>query len=161
MKLNRRQYDGLRCPHEWPDVFTIRAECENFYHRVSISCQLRDSVTPALQLHHASDITNRGLAAFIKVTCFNKALGALNSGTKKGKQFEINEKIGSGYNHLIYIHIQCLNRYFFTNYSKHGHFYVGRHGGSCSSGGSNITSTHNLYFRAKIRKKCITLYTPV
>ena len=60
-----------------------------------------------LQLHHANDITNRGLAAFIKVPCFNKACGALNSiptGTKKGKQFEINEKIGSGYNHLIYIY---------------------------------------------------------
>ena len=48
-KVHRRPYDGLRCPHEWPDVFTIRAECENFYHRVSILCQLRDSVTPALQ----------------------------------------------------------------------------------------------------------------
>ena len=46
-KVNRGPYDGLRCLHEWPDVFTIRAEFENFYHRVSILCQLRDSVTPA------------------------------------------------------------------------------------------------------------------
>ena len=47
-KVHRRLYDGLRCPHEWPDVFTIRAEYENFYHCVFILCQLRDSVTPAL-----------------------------------------------------------------------------------------------------------------
>ena len=46
-KVHRRPYDGFRCPHEWRDVFTIRAECENFCHRVSIMCQLRDSVTPA------------------------------------------------------------------------------------------------------------------
>ena len=26
-KVRRRPYDGLRCPHEWPDVFTSRAEC--------------------------------------------------------------------------------------------------------------------------------------
>ena len=25
-KVHRRPYDGLNCPHEWPDVFTIRAE---------------------------------------------------------------------------------------------------------------------------------------
>ena len=48
-KLHRRLYDGLRCTHELPDVFTIRAESENFLHRVSIFAQLRDSVTPALQ----------------------------------------------------------------------------------------------------------------
>ena len=48
-KVDRRPYDGLRCPHEWPDVFTIRAECEKFYHRVSFLCQLWDSVTPALR----------------------------------------------------------------------------------------------------------------
>ena len=47
-KVHRRPYDGLRCTHEWPGVSTNRAECENFYHRVSILCQLRDSVTPAL-----------------------------------------------------------------------------------------------------------------
>ena len=46
-KGHRRHYDGLKCPHEWPDVFTIRANCENFYHRVSILCHLRGSVTPA------------------------------------------------------------------------------------------------------------------
>ena len=40
--------DGLRCPHGWPDVFTIRADYEHFLFRVSIWCQLRDSVTPAL-----------------------------------------------------------------------------------------------------------------
>ena len=48
-KVHRRSYDGLRCPHEWPDVFTIRAEFENFFHRVSILWQLRHSVTPALR----------------------------------------------------------------------------------------------------------------
>ena len=37
-KLNRRSYDGLRCAHEWPDVFTIRAEFEHFLYRVSIWC---------------------------------------------------------------------------------------------------------------------------
>ena len=47
-KVHRRLYDGERRPNEWPDVFTIRAELENFNHRVSILCQLRDSVTPAL-----------------------------------------------------------------------------------------------------------------
>ena len=47
-KLHRRSYDGLRCPHEWPDGFTIRAEFEHFLYRVSIWCQFRDSVTPAL-----------------------------------------------------------------------------------------------------------------
>ncbi len=46
-KLHRRSYDGLRCPHEWPDVFTIRAEFEDFLYRVSIWCQIRDSLTPA------------------------------------------------------------------------------------------------------------------
>ena len=50
-KVHRRPYDVLRCPHEWPVVFTIRPECENFYHRVSILCQLRDSVTPAQHLY--------------------------------------------------------------------------------------------------------------
>ena len=50
-KVHRRPYDGLRCPYEWPDVFTIRAEFENFNHRVSILCQLRYSVAPALELH--------------------------------------------------------------------------------------------------------------
>ena len=47
-KVHRRPFDGLRCPHEWREVFTIRAECEHFCHRVSILCQLRDSVTTAL-----------------------------------------------------------------------------------------------------------------
>ena len=52
-KVRRRPYDGLRCPNEWPDVFTIRAEFEIFYYRVSILCQLRESVTPALpNLNH-------------------------------------------------------------------------------------------------------------
>ena len=40
--------DGLRCPHEWADVFTIRAEYEHFLYRVSIWCQLQDSLTPAI-----------------------------------------------------------------------------------------------------------------
>ena len=43
-KLHRRSYDGLRCPHEWPDVVTIRAEFEHFLYRVSIWCQFRYSV---------------------------------------------------------------------------------------------------------------------
>jgi hypothetical protein len=47
-KLHRRSYDGLRCSHEWPDGFPIRAEFEHFLYRVSIWCQFRDSVTPAL-----------------------------------------------------------------------------------------------------------------
>ena len=46
-KLNRWSYDGFRCPHEWPDVYTIRPEFEHFHNRVSIWCQVRDSVTPA------------------------------------------------------------------------------------------------------------------
>ena len=46
-KLHRRSYDGLRCPHEWPNVVTIRAEFEHFLYRVSIWCQFRDSVTGA------------------------------------------------------------------------------------------------------------------
>ena len=53
-----------------------------------------------LQLKHATDVTNRGLAAYIKVPCLNTLCGTINSiptGTKKGKQFEINEKIGSGH----------------------------------------------------------------
>ena len=29
-KLHGRSYDGLRYPHEWPDVYTIRAEFEHF-----------------------------------------------------------------------------------------------------------------------------------
>ena len=28
----------IRCTHEWPDVFTIPAEFENFHNRVSIAC---------------------------------------------------------------------------------------------------------------------------
>ena len=47
-KLHWWLYDGLRCIHELPDVFTIRAQSENFLHRVSILAQLRDSATPAL-----------------------------------------------------------------------------------------------------------------
>ena len=46
-KLHRRSYDGLRCPHEWPDGITIRAEFEHFPYPVSIWCHFRDSVTPA------------------------------------------------------------------------------------------------------------------
>jgi hypothetical protein len=46
-KLHRRSYDGLRCSHEWPDGFPIRAEFEHFLYRVSIWCQFQDSVTPA------------------------------------------------------------------------------------------------------------------
>jgi hypothetical protein len=46
-KLHRRSYDALRCSHEWPDGFPIRAEFEHFLYRVFIWCQFRDSVTPA------------------------------------------------------------------------------------------------------------------
>ena len=35
-KLHQRSYDGSRWPPECPDVFTIRAEYEHFFHRVSI-----------------------------------------------------------------------------------------------------------------------------
>ena len=55
-KLNRWSYDGFRCPHEWPDVYTIRPEFEHFHNRVSIWCQVRDSVTPALGFRHNDDI---------------------------------------------------------------------------------------------------------
>ena len=48
-KVHRRSYDGLRCPHECPDVCMIRAEFKHFLYRVSIWCQFRDSVTPALR----------------------------------------------------------------------------------------------------------------
>ena len=51
-KLNRWSYDGFRCPHEWPDVYTIRPEFEHFHNRVSIWCQVIDSVTPALSKMH-------------------------------------------------------------------------------------------------------------
>ena len=47
LKLHRRSYDGLRNRHEWPDVFTIRAEFKHFLYRVAIFAQFRDSVTPA------------------------------------------------------------------------------------------------------------------
>lgn len=40
MKVHRRQYDGSSCPHKRLDVFTIKAETENIYIRVSILCQL-------------------------------------------------------------------------------------------------------------------------
>ena len=53
-KLNRWSYDGFRCPHEWPDVYTIRPEFEHFHNRVSIWCQVRDSVTPALTCFECS-----------------------------------------------------------------------------------------------------------
>ena len=47
-KLHTWSNDGLRCPNEWPDVFTIRAEFEHFHYRVTICCQFRDSLMPAL-----------------------------------------------------------------------------------------------------------------
>ena len=43
--------NGLRCTREWPDVFTIRAEFENLPDRVSIFCQLRESVTPSIRVN--------------------------------------------------------------------------------------------------------------
>ena len=50
VKVHRRPYDGLRCSLEWRDVFTNRAECENFCHRVSSCVNFRDSVTPSLAI---------------------------------------------------------------------------------------------------------------
>jgi hypothetical protein len=50
-KLHRRSYDGLRCSHEWPDGFPIRADFEHFLHLVSIWCQFWDSVTLALTIN--------------------------------------------------------------------------------------------------------------
>jgi hypothetical protein len=44
VKLHRWSYDGLRCPHEWPDGFTIRAEFEHFLYRVSIWCDASISI---------------------------------------------------------------------------------------------------------------------
>ena len=38
LKISRWTYDGQRCTHEWPDVFTITAEIETFHNRVSIAC---------------------------------------------------------------------------------------------------------------------------
>ncbi|KAG1705458.1 Nipped-B-like protein B [Nymphon striatum] len=32
-KLHQRSYDGLRCPREWPNVFTIRAEFEHLLYQ--------------------------------------------------------------------------------------------------------------------------------
>jgi hypothetical protein len=42
-------YVCKRCTHEWPNVITTRSEFEHFFIRVSILCQIRDSVTPALR----------------------------------------------------------------------------------------------------------------
>ena len=54
-KHNQGSYDGLRCPHEWPDVFryvyddlTITLKFEDFLNRVSIWGQFRDGVRPVL-----------------------------------------------------------------------------------------------------------------
>ena len=46
-KIHRPSDDGLRCFHEWLDVFTIGAEFESFLYRDSIWFQYRDSVTAA------------------------------------------------------------------------------------------------------------------
>ena len=40
--------DAWRCRHEWLDVITITPEIEHFHFRVSILCQVRDSVTGAI-----------------------------------------------------------------------------------------------------------------
>ena len=41
-KHSRWPYDGKRCPHEWPDVNTIRYEFENFYiHNSTLNCHCR------------------------------------------------------------------------------------------------------------------------
>ena len=45
--LEKRPYDCWRWPHECADAFTIRAEFEKNQIRVSIFCQIRDSVTLA------------------------------------------------------------------------------------------------------------------
>ena len=67
-KLCRRSNEGWRCTHEWADAYTITPEFEYFYNRVSICCQNRDSVRPALtsfnlishisQYHHFLSILN-------------------------------------------------------------------------------------------------------
>ena len=64
-KLHRRSYDGLRCPHEWPDGFTIRTEFEHFLYRVSIWCQFPDSVTPASVLCITYIIFNYNTISFM------------------------------------------------------------------------------------------------
>jgi hypothetical protein len=46
--FSRGSYDGKICPHEWHNVITIISEFEHFLIRVSISCQIRDGLTPAL-----------------------------------------------------------------------------------------------------------------
>ena len=48
-KLSQRSYDGIKCPHEWRDIDTIRTEFDFVLIRVSILWQYRDSVTPALR----------------------------------------------------------------------------------------------------------------
>ena len=50
-KLHRRSYDGLRCPHEWPDGFTMRAEFEHFLYRVSIWCQFRECDASIMRIY--------------------------------------------------------------------------------------------------------------
>ena len=47
-KLNRQSYEGLRYPHECPEVFTITSEFEHFLYRVSICRLFCNGVTLAL-----------------------------------------------------------------------------------------------------------------
>ena len=50
-KIHRPSYDCFRCPHEWPDMARCvydQSRIRNFLYRVSILCQLRDSVTREL-----------------------------------------------------------------------------------------------------------------
>ena len=54
-KLCRRSNEGWRCAHEWSDAYTITPEFEYFYNRVSICCQNRDSVRPALGISRDSE----------------------------------------------------------------------------------------------------------
>ena len=49
-KLHQWSYDDLRCSHESPNLFTIRADFEHFLYRVSIWCQFQDSVKQALRM---------------------------------------------------------------------------------------------------------------
>jgi hypothetical protein len=68
-KLHRRSYDGLRCSHEWPDGFPIRAEFEHFLYRVSIWCQFRDSVTSTFPLPCVHLVSISGQLVTYKIRC--------------------------------------------------------------------------------------------
>ena len=51
LRLFRQSYDGLRCPCEWPDVFTIAVDFENFPCSKSGQC---DGTSQDIQNNHNS-----------------------------------------------------------------------------------------------------------